>query len=154
MMKEIKLEKIILKLSKEYDNVRIKSDNDNVILINQDIEIVASLIKNNFDIVYGYYKSKVINSTDLEDINSVSITIILQYLYMYNTWQNTYKNKINQDLQFNERDFNNPTTFDLIMDYYRKNRPHYWLEKSCVLLGMNVMDLQKYYAERERFYNK
>lgn len=153
-MKEIKLENATLNLLEDTNNVRIKSGKDNIVLNNQNIESVATLVRNNFDIVYNYYKSKSTNNTDLIDINKVSVSIVLHYLYIYNTWKNTYKNKTDLDLRFNKQDLNNPTTLDIIMSFYRKKYAINWIEKCNLLLGMTVEELQNYYEEREKFYNK
>lgn len=156
-MREIKLENITLNLYGENSSVRVKSNSENTILHNQSIESVAALVRNNFDEVYSYYKSKAVNNSDLVDVNTVSISIVLQYLYMYNSWRNTYKDKaniINLDLRFNEKDFSNPTTFDIIMSFYRKKYPQDWIEKCHTLLEMTVAELKSYYEEREKFYDK
>ena len=155
---ELKLENIDMTLSNENGNVRAKSTNDNVILINQSVDNIADIIKLNFDIVNGFYKSRIANKTaegfELSDINQVSITIVLHYLYMYNSWKNTYENKANQDLRFNEKDFSNPSTSDIIMSFYRKKYPNDWETKSSILLGITTEELQRYYGERQKFYNK
>ena len=151
---KVHLGEIVVVLNFESSGVRVSSDIENVILINQDINTVLNLVTANFEFVYSHYKSTAAEKSDLKDINNVSISIVLHYLYMYNTWRNTYKNKANLNLQFNEQDFSNPATFDMIISYYRKLYAKDWVEKSNIRLGMTIEDLRKYYSEREKFYNK
>lgn len=157
-MKEIKLDNITLYLSDESGrNVRVKSDKENVILSNQNVDIVSELINHNFNIVSNYYKlmlSKSKETIDLEDTNLVSIEIVLYYLYMYNSWRSSYKKQENKDLNFNEKDFNNPSTHDIVFNYFKTKFPTNWEEKCAALLGMELDELKTYYKTREDFYNK
>ena len=157
MIKEIKLENITLSLLSKGGDVRVKSDKQNIILSNQSIGIVSELIKHNFDVVYSYYKlmiSETKEKFDYEDINQVSIAIVLYYLYMYNSWRSMYKKQENKDLRFNEKDFSHPSTHDIIFNYFKTKYPNDWEEKCAVLLRMELRKLEVYYKTREDFYNK
>lgn len=154
-MEEIKLEHITLSLYSESNNVNVKSKYANVILSNQNIEDVTNLIINNFHVVYSHYKSRVAYNSDiLIDINVISVFIVLHYLYMYNTWRHTYKGKENIKLGFDNNDFNNPTTLDIIINYYKEKYPNNWIEKCNILLEMSEEELYDYYKKRADFYNK
>jgi hypothetical protein len=92
-MKEIKLENITLSLLGEGGDVRVKSNKENIVLSYQSIDTVSELIKHNFDVVSSHYKlmiSETKDKFDFEDIDQVSITIVLYYLYMYNSWRSMY----------------------------------------------------------------
>lgn len=157
MIKEIIIENIILKLSDEANNVRVQSDEENTILTNQNIDAVIVLIKQNFIVVSNYYKVIINNATQtlaFEDINRVSILILMHYLYMYNSWRSMYKNQGNRDLKFNEKDFNNPSTHDLLFKYFKTKYPNNWEKKCAVLLRMDLNELKTYYKTRLDFYNK
>lgn len=149
-MKEIKIENISLSLSNEGSSVRVKSNTENVILSNQVIDVVGDLIKHNFNIVNEHYKKTFKNSEeviDFKDLNLVSIKIVLHYLYMYNSWKD-------KELKFSVKDFTNPSTHDIIFNYFKENHPKSWEKKSATLLGMGLNDLKIYYKTREVFYNK
>ncbi|MEZ4921389.1 MAG: hypothetical protein R2792_20005 [Saprospiraceae bacterium] len=156
-MREIKIADIILNLSDEGGNVRVKSEKENMILSNQDISTVSDLIKNNFNVVEDHYRS-IINKSeekfDLDDVNQVSLTIMLYYLYMYNSWRSMYKKQENRSLAFNKKDFNHPSTHDIVFSYFRTKYPNGWEEKCAVLLDMDISKLRDYYRTREQFYNK
>ncbi|WP_293917942.1 MULTISPECIES: hypothetical protein [unclassified Sphingobacterium] len=156
-MKEIKIENITLGLSSEGMNVRVKSNKENLVLSNQNIDNVAELIEHNFNIVSNHYKliiDREKKEFDLKDINFISISIVLHYLYMYNSWRVMYKKQENKDLRFNENDFSNPSTHDIVFNYFKTKYPNDWEEKCAVLLGIELNKLNTYYKIRERFYNK
>jgi hypothetical protein len=156
-MKEIKIENITLSLSNEGGNVRVKSDKENVILPNQNIDTVAELIEHNFNVVVSHYKlmiDKGKKEFDFSDINFVGISIVLYYLYMYNSWRSMYKKQENRDLKFIEKDFSHPSTHDIVFNYFKTKYPSDWEEKCTVLLGMEVAELKAYYKTREESYNK
>lgn len=157
-MEEIILGNINLKLSNENGNVRLKSSDDNVIAINQSVDNISKIVRLNFDIVNNFYKKRVSQESeekfDLIEINRISLTVVLHYLYLHNSWKNNYKNKADQNLMFNVQDLSNPSTSDMIIFFYKKNHPRDWEERCSMLLGMKQDDLKKYYKERENFYKK
>lgn len=162
-MKEITLKNITLKLLDEINilnkqnAVRVISDTQNVILSNQEIYNVEQIIEKNFRVVYDFYASKAKNKTreiSALDIETISVQIVLEYLYMYNMWRNNYKNKADLSLEFDKKDFSSPKTADVIFYYCRKKYPNNWLKNSAILLGISQVRASLYYKERESFYNK
>lgn len=157
-MKEIKIENITLSLSNESGNVRVRSDKESIILPNQSIDAVSDLIKHNFDLVINHYKLMTDNKGEKEfdftDLNTISISIVLHYLYMYNSWRTMYKQQEKRDLKFIEKDFSHPSTHDILFNYFKTKYPNDWEEKCAVLLGMEETELNAYYKTREEYYNK
>lgn len=156
-MKEIILENITISLSREGNNVRVQSDKENVILFNQRVETVSELLTHNFKVVSGHYRliiSEAKDKFDFKDITIICIAILLHYLYMYNSWRSMYKKQENKDLRFNEKDFNNPSTHDILFDYFKTKYPNDWEEKCAILIGKELTELKTYYKTREEFYNK
>lgn len=154
---KIKIENITISLLREGEDVRVKSSAGNVILPNQNREAVAELIKHNFYIVINHYKcmiEKQQKEFDNNDIHFVSISIVLYYLYTYNSWRTMYKREQNKDLRFYEKDFSNPSTHDILFLYFKKRYSKDWEDKCAVLVGMKLDELKKYYKTREDFYNK
>lgn len=157
MMKKIQLENVTLSLFSEGNNVQVKSDKEDIILSNQSVNTISELIKYNFNIVSSHYKLMISDTKDkfdFEDINYVSIAIVLYYLYMYNSWRSMYKKQENKDLRFNEKDFSNPSTHDIVFNYFKNKYSNKWEEQCAVLLGKGLMELKDYYKTRENFYNK
>lgn len=157
-MVQINLENITLTLAEESHGVRVKSETENVILPDQTIENITDIILNNFKIVTSFYESKVPvhlkSKFNLFDIYYVSVSILLHYLYMYNSWRKMYKKHENIDLRFNSKDFDSPSTHDIVFNYYRTKYPNEWQDKCSVLLGMSIDQLRSYYKTREVFYNR
>jgi muramoyltetrapeptide carboxypeptidase LdcA involved in peptidoglycan recycling len=156
-MREIKIENITFNLLNENNNVRVKSDNIDVILVYQNVDTVSELLKYNFNLVKNHYKlmaEKTKNIVNYSDITHISITIVLHYLYMYNSWRFMYKKQENKDLRFNEKDFVHPYTHDIIFNYFKVKYPNDWEKKCSVLLGVELNELKAYYKTREEYYNK
>jgi hypothetical protein len=157
-MENISFENITVNFLEENNNVRINTGNETIVLVNQSSKAVSEIIKINFDIVNNYLKSRIIDNLtenlNVIEINKLSMTIVLHYLYMYNSWKNTYKNKSNQDLNFNKKDFDNPSTADIIIRFYKKSSPEEWEKKSSILLGMTSNKFQEFYRERQKYYSK
>lgn len=156
-MKEVKIENITIRLSREGSNVRVKSNNEDVILSYQSVDTVSELINHNFNVVNNHYKMMVEDSKkkfDFTDVAIISIAIVLHYLYLYNSWRSMYMKQENRDLKFNEKDFSHPSTHDILFNYYKSKYPNDWEEKCAILLGMGLLELRDYFKTREEFYNK
>jgi hypothetical protein len=65
-----------------------------------------------------------------------------------------YKKHENIDLRFNSKDFDNPSTHDIIFNYLKPRYPKDWEEKCSALLGMSIDQLRTYYINRGTFYNR
>ena len=162
-MRKIKLKNNTLNLFNEnssnsnQNSVRITYDFQNVVLPNQEINNVAKIIEKNFLFVYDFYSSNIDNNIkeiSTSFVEEISIKIVLNYLYMYNMWRISYKNQSNLILDFDEKDFHNPDTADIIFDYSKKKYPNDWLEKSAAILGKDKASTLQYYRERKLSNNK
>lgn len=156
-MKKIKLGSVILHLSIEDGDVRAISDFQNIILPNQNVENIAELIVYNFKMVDQHYKDMIKGFEEAfspKDIDVISVKIVMFYLYMYNSWRNSYRKQENIDLRFKNKDFNDASTFDIIFNFYKTKYPNQWLDKCSVILGMEMDRLIEYYENRTKFYNK
>jgi len=157
MTKDYKIENITFSLYDENNKVVVKSPEKSVSLFNQSIDNVSKLIDNNLKIVSGHYKLMVSNvrqEFEISDIFRLSFSIVIHYLYMYNLWRNTYKKQENKDLTFDVKDFDNPSTHDIIFNYYKSKYPTDWETKSAALIGITIDELKAYYKNRQNFYNK
>ena len=124
---------------------------------NQNIDDITEVIRGSFNIVKNHYENlafkreKLFNITD---IYHLSLSIVLHYLYLYNSWKIMYKKQENRNLNFEEKDFNNPSTYDIIFSYLKSKYPESWELQSAVLLDIKLDELKIYYKTREEFYNK
>jgi hypothetical protein len=157
-MGKLVLENITIELVKENNDVRVCLPTRSAILSEQNIETVSRIIQHNFEIVDAHYRSMIAGhadiSFDLNDIHTLSLKIVVYYLYMYNSWRVQYRRPKYDNLDFKEEDFNNPSTNDLIFDFYRSNYPADWEEKCAVLMGKDLESLKIYYQRRLQYNNK
>lgn len=156
-MKKINIENIDIILTIEGNNIRVRSDKENILLANQNIDNIVNLINHNFILVKNHYLCFARNTKDLfdlKDICQLSLSIVLHFLYLYNSWREMYKKQEYKDLKFDEKDFENSTTHDIIIHYFKCKFPEDWEIKSAVLLNVGLEELKAYYKDREAFYNK
>lgn len=156
--KMIRLDEPELELFEDGGDVRIILPKRSVLLRDQRIDLVVPVIKHNYEQIVSYYQSKLGNNMkdgiDHADISYISLSILLHYLSMYNSWRQWYARHRNMDLSFKEEDFSHPPTHDIIFRYFRASYPDSWEEKCCLLLGKSMQELKAYYANRELYYNK
>lgn len=156
-MKKLVLENIVLELVKENNGVRVYLPTTSIIFSEQNIENLSSIIQHNFKVVDTHYTSMIAQhpeiSFDLNDIHTISMKIVLRFLYIYNSWRVQYRRKKYDNLEFKEEDFNNASANDVIFDFYRGNYPADWQEKCAVLMGKDLEALKNYYQRRLDYYN-
>jgi len=151
-----KVDHIQIELSKEDQGIRLTTqNNDNVILLNQTVTSVEKIVKENFEIVKAYYQAQpgVVTFIDERDLSSISLKIVLNYLYMYNAWRTMYKEHENRDLMFLAEDFEKPSTNDLIISYFRNEYPDNYSAKCELMLVMSADKFETYEKMRQEFHN-
>jgi hypothetical protein len=157
-MKTIDLGALKLSLSESNHNVTVDSELGGMLLSDQTMEAVSGIIKENFAIVKSHYNAMIATQVrhkfQESDIDHVSVLILLDRLYIYNSWRKMYKKQENINLRFRVGDFEHPETHDLIFSYFKEKYPQDWEEKCAVLVGMTLGDLRAYYTHRELDYNK
>src|SRR5581483_12298273 len=155
--KKLVFEKIVLELVKENNDVRVYLPTRSIIFSEQKIKSLSSIIQHNFKVVDTHYTSMIAQhpeiSFDLDNIHTISMKIVLSFLYMYNSWRVQYRRKKYDNLDFKEDDFENPSASDIIFDFYRVNYPADWQEKCAVLMGKDLEALKNYFQGRLYFHN-
>ncbi|EHQ24326.1 hypothetical protein [Mucilaginibacter paludis] len=145
-----------VEITSENGNVRVRSNERNVLLIDQHTDYIRKIILSNFELVFGFFLKKIDAPKDnfhRIDIERISTSIVLYYLNMYNSWRISHK-KLKISLEFQEKDFDNPSTHDIIFLYNKEKYPNNWEEKSAVLIGLPIGETKEYYKRRKDFYNK
>ena len=151
-----KVDHIQIELTEENQGIRLTSqNNDNVILQNQTMPSVEKIVKENFEIVKTYYQARpgVVTFIDERDLSSISLKIVLRYLYMYNMWRTMYWEHENRDLMFLAEDFENPNTGDLIILYFRNAYPDNYSAKCECMLAMSADEFEAYEKMRQEFHD-
>ena len=130
--------------------------NGKTTLINKDkLPRIIEIIKGNYEIIKGYYLSKLTKNSakDLSDLNAICVKILLYYIDQYSRWKVQYK-KSNYDITFYTKDFDQPSTKDLIVFYLIEKHPDNWKSISSQYLDMSQTELDEYWKNRELYFNK
>ena len=150
------IDNIPVELTEENKGVRLMTPNDdNVIFPNQTMASIESIVKENFQIVKSHYQAKsgVLDAIDIQDLSIVSLKIVLHYLYMYNMWRKTYIEHRNHDLKFLTKDFDNPSTHDMIIQYFKKKYPERYPSRCELMFGMSADEFNRYEKSRQEFHD-
>lgn len=155
-MVELLLGEINVKLSKENDKVRIISPGLTPILNADDLLKVSEILKINFDIVYNFYLSKLIDPflghKYIHHINIVSLNIVFHWMHIYDGRNAGFKEDYYSNLLFRKEYFLDIYTYDLIIYYFKKIALDRWEELCALLISMTIEEFKIYYANREKFY--
>ena len=146
------LDNIEIEIKRVSDKVHIIYNNEEFILLTDiDIKEITTLIGKNYNIVKSKINNENINSND---INIITIKIILYYLSTYILWRRMYSKEKNRDLTFIEKDLHNPQTNDININYFKKEYPNHYVEKCSILLNKPVSETILYIKNREDFQNR
>ena len=152
------LSSIFLTLSVEGTNVRVRADGQNVLLIDQTVDRMKKVIEHNFTTVRFFYQGRIASHPEAgfrpEDLDRISISIVLYYLYTHNSRRVQYRKSKYENLDFEKQDFDFAFTNDIIFRYFRIEYPDDWKIKCSILLQMDLDKLEKYYQERQKYANK
>ena len=148
------LDHIIVNIQFENNCIRLKTNNENWLIPNQTIEETKYILEKNYQIVKNYFLPKVGSKITHEDLENVSLKIVIQYFQMYNHWRTMYNREIKRDLTFIEKDFEHPYTSDAIVNYFKSKYPDNFSGKCEIMLDMNPDELQKYIIRKEQFDNR
>ena len=135
----------------------VETEQRKVLLAEQQIDRVKTVIEQNFLTVGSFYRARISRESTVEfhdeDIDKISMAIVLYYLFTYNGWRVQYKRPKYENLEFKNEDFDFAFTNDIIFRYCRKLYPADWDIRSGVLMGMDLGKLRWYYEEREKYNN-
>jgi hypothetical protein len=148
---------IAIELAEENEGVRLTTHNgDNVILQDQTLISAENTVRENFlTVKTHYYRAEAGLSVaiDEHDLSIISLKIVLHYLYMYNMWRRMYMELKDRDLRFLTKDFENPSTGDMIISYFRNKYPEAYSGKCELLLGMSADEFRDYEKSRQEFHD-
>jgi len=154
---KIILDKIELYISKKlFGKVKIEF-NGQTILINDKKVRVVDTIKYNYEKIKAHYISNLSKTQsskfDFEDLNSISVKILIHYLDQYSRWKEQYT-KSNYDITFYEKDFDHPNTNDIIILYLKEKHPNNWKTISEKYINMTTKEFDSYWTNRLAYFNK
>ena len=154
---KILLDKIELCVSKTFFGKVNVEFNGRTISIN-DIETKAiEVIKDNYKKIKAHYISNLLknelSNIDNDDLNIISVKILIYYLEQYSRWKEQYK-KSNYDIKFYEKDFDHPSTYDIIILFLKERHPDNWKSISEKYIDKTSEEFDFFLTNRLAYFNK
>ena len=154
---KIILDKIELDVSKTlFGKVNVEF-NGRTISFNDTKDRVIDIIKENYEKIKAHYISTLfknkLSDTDNWDLNTISVKILIYYLDQYSRWKEQYK-KSNYDIKFYEKDFDHPSTYDIIILFLKERHPDNWKSISEKYINKTSEEFDLYWTNRLSYFNK
>lgn len=147
------IERIKIELTEDEYGLRLKTTDADLPLPGQTIAETTETIEKNFKIVQEKYKTSASGKIDTDELNEVSLKIVLHYFYLYNTWKSIYEKEKDRNLTFLSKDFDHPFTYDIIIQYFKNKYPNDYAGKCSGMLDIPADKLLKYEYDRAEFYH-
>jgi hypothetical protein len=141
---KFKLDSIAVYLNEENLGVRLTTNGENRFFENQTINEIKPVIEKNYKIVQSHLKHKIGEKLLANDLSNLSLKIVVQYFYMYNTWRRIHKKQQHRDLTFLEKDFDHPYTEYAVIDYFRENCPEDYITRCATIWNMTIEEAENY----------
>lgn len=136
--------------------ITVEHARQKVSVLNDTIDRTTEIIKSNYETIKSFYVAKLNkNHTDInpKDLSEISLKILLYYLDQYSRWKEQYKKSI-YDIKFYEKDFDHPTTKDMVVFYLKEKYPDNWKEISSKYLDLSSTEFDAYWENRLAYFNK
>ncbi len=153
---KIILDKIEIDISKTtFGKVNVEF-NGQTILIDDSAESAIEILRSNYEKIKSHYASNISKNqieVEIEDLNSVCVKILFYYLDQFSRWKGHYK-KSNYNIKFYEKDFDQPSTHDIVIFHLRDKHPDNWRSLSERYLNMTTEQFDFYWSNRLAYFNK
>lgn len=154
---KIALNKIEIVVSKSlFGKVNVEF-NGQAISVNDTKARVIEIIQDNYKQIKAHYFSNLskyqLSDFDSIDLNTISVKILIYYLDQYSRWKEQYK-KSNYDIKFYEKDFEHPSTYDIIISFLKEKYPDNWKSISEKYINKTPEEFDFYWTNRLAYFNK
>jgi hypothetical protein len=155
----VNLDNIQLVVSKKIfgANVEIEYNGRTIFVLNETVSRTTEVLKSNYEKIKQHYIANLTKNNPseikLEELSAISAKILLHYIQQYSEWKEYYK-KSNYDILFYEKDFGHPDTKDMVIFYLREKHPTDWKALSANYINMDSETFDKYWMNRELYFNK
>lgn len=105
-----------------------------------------------FKSIHNYYLNLVASKVPIELINGVSDIVTDFYYEQYNRFKRQYPKSAKRYSAFQFKDLEHPTTFEMIIKYFKENDSDNYKDYSMILLRMTLEELIAFEKSREEFY--
>jgi hypothetical protein len=141
---------VTIQTQEEVNGLRLTTDFEQVLLLNQTKTSVRPLIQKNFQIVKGILMTRDAALDEIE-MNELSLKIVLRYLCLYNNWKQFYPKEKDRDLTFITEDLQTPATFDIVKEFILDRHSRNYQELSAAILGVEIDKFKNYEKARLEF---
>ncbi len=154
-----KLDNIELEVSKKLfgKTTKIKFNGKTISVRNQTISKTINILKSNYELIKAHYISNLSKSQipeiDNAELNTLCVNILFFYIDQYSRWKEQYK-KSNYEITFYEKDFDHPTTHDIIIFFMQEKHPENWESISAKYIKMERNIFNEYWINRQAYFNK
>ena len=107
-----------------------------------------------FDTIYKHYEDICIDKIETKLLIELSHRITNYYYEQYNRFGKQYPKSIKRYSEFQLKDLNHPTTFELIINFFKEKFGDKYSESSMILLNMTDSRLKDFEMNRELFNNR
>lgn len=150
-----KLDSNEIQLKRSLKGLRLLTNTgDNLLLANVGMSEARQVVTGNYETVKAHYLSLTGDSIIAADLERVALKIVLNYFYMYQLWRTMYAPEKNRNLAFLPKDFDHPSTGDVIIFYFRSAYPGRHSVPCEIMLGMNAEEFAAHEKSRQAFYDK
>jgi hypothetical protein len=107
-----------------------------------------------FKMIYKYYEDISIDQIDTNILIELSNRIADYYYEQYNRFGKQYPKSIKRYSEFQLKDLNHPTIFELIIIFFKEKFGDNYSEPSKILLNMTDSRLRDFEMNRELYHNR
>ena len=147
------IEQLEIKLTEDQYGLRLNWDDAQLPLPGQTLATATDLLQKNFATVKGRFSLLASDTIPAEELDEVSLKVVLHYFYLYNSWKYSNEKEKDRDLAFLQKDFHHPYTYDIILQYFKLKYPGDYALKCACLTEKTADELLKYEYDRDSFYN-
>jgi hypothetical protein len=155
----VRLDNIELIVSKKLfgSNVNIEYDGKTTLVINETTSRTIEVLKNNYEKIKSHYIANLTKNKpsdiNIKELSAIAVKILLYYIQQYSEWRVIYT-KSNYNILFYEKDFNHPTTHDMVILFLRDKYSENWKTISANYINMDSETFDRYWMNRELYFNK
>lgn len=149
------LDNIKLTIYEKLGSTMIDFQGRQISILNETPSRTIEVLKSNYDEIKLNYTSNLAGRADYidaEDLNTFCFKILMYYIDLFSRWKVQYK-KSNYDIIFYEKDFDNPTTHDIVIHFLKK-KCHNWKQICAALINKDLDEFEKYSENRQAYFNK
>lgn len=142
---------ITIEVTQEENGIRLQTDSENIFAVNQTEATAQPIINRNFDIVKNILVPRAGQHLTGDELDELSLKIVLQYFCLYSQWKSFYRHERDRDLTFIAKDLETPMTYDSVIEFVKRKYLKRFREIAATLLGISLAEFADYEKGRKEF---